>query len=191
MNIDEEGLLQKILDNDQNLDVLYRRYKEPTIRFLNSYTSSSSSVDFGEVYQDTVIAFYENLKKGKINGTSSISTYLNSIAKNIINNRNRNSNVVLSTYKDSTLDFDPDITLSLEEIEIDDKTYDALNLALIELHQSGGNCHKLIMDFWYRRMSIGELTKEYGYINDDTTKQQKAKCQKRLKILSHKHFHTS
>ena len=62
----------------------------------------------------------------------------------------------------------------------------AVKTALRKMKHDGGHCAELLVLFWWRKRSMKELTEIYGYKNELTTKNQKARCQKRLKIIMQK-----
>jgi hypothetical protein len=50
---------------------------------------------------------------------------------------------------------------------------------------AGGHCYELLTLFWYHKKSMNELTTEFGYTNEVNTRNQKAKCQKRLEKIAY------
>ena len=62
----------------------------------------------------------------------------------------------------------------------------AIKKALFKMKADGGHCAELLVLFWWRKRSMKELTEIYGYKNELTAKNQKARCQKRLKFLMQK-----
>ena len=61
--------------------------------------------------------------------------------------------------------------------------FTALESALEIMKTAGGRCYELIRLFWYHKKSMNELTQIFGYSDADNTKNQKARCQKRLKDI--------
>ena len=55
---------------------------------------------------------------------------------------------------------------------------------LEKIKEAGGHCYELLTLFWYHRKSMNELSEVFGYSNADNTKNQKARCQKRLEKLT-------
>jgi RNA polymerase sigma factor (sigma-70 family) len=62
----------------------------------------------------------------------------------------------------------------------------AIKAALRKMKADGGHCAEFLVLFWWRKRSMKELTEKFGYKNERTTIQQKARCQKRIKILMQK-----
>src|SRR3546814_20515362 len=79
--IEDQYLLDKLRQDDLTaLDEAYVRYKKGF--FLFARTFSVPEEDIADVYQDTIISLYDNVKNGKIDTlTSSLKTYLFAIGR--------------------------------------------------------------------------------------------------------------
>jgi hypothetical protein len=90
-----------------------------------------------------------------------------------------------SSYNKTNSEWLPD-----NSVEDEDNTNvsqkNAIKAALQKMKADGGHCAELLVLFWWRKRSMKELTEIYGYKNELTTKSNKAKCQKRLKIIMQK-----
>ena len=51
---------------------------------------------------------------------------------------------------------------------------------------AGGNCYEILTLFWYHKRSLQQIAEHFGYTNESNAKNQKAKCQKRLRKMAHK-----
>lgn len=90
-----------------------------------------------------------------------------------------------SNYKKTNSEWLPDSSVEVEEnTNISQKN--AIKSALQKIKADGGHCAEFLVLFWWRKRSMKELTEKFGYKNERTTIQRKAKCQKRLKILMQK-----
>jgi len=90
-----------------------------------------------------------------------------------------------SNYNITNPDWLPDNTFEDEEsTNVTQKN--AIKAALRKMKSDGGHCAELLVLFWWRKRSMKELTEIYSYKNELTTKNQKAKCQKRLKVIMQK-----
>ena len=67
--------------------------------------------------------------------------------------------------------------------------FTAIERALDKIKAAGGHCYELLSLFWYHKKTMKELTELFGYSNADNTKQQKAKCQKRLEKIAYNELH--
>ena len=72
----------------------------------------------------------------------------------------------------------------------DEKLYTALLGALEKMESAGGLCYEILTLFWYHGKSMAEIAGQLGYANAETTKQQKARCQKRLRQMAHRELTT-
>lgn len=129
-----------------------------------------------DIYQQVILTFYENVVSEKlITLTSSIKTYLFSIGKNkymeLSRNRNKHTNLPVSAHE--------------AYLPIDDKIIKEERLSLIEeqLNRLGEPCRSLLIQFYYHRQGIGELSEKFEYKNIETAKNQKYKCLERLRKM--------
>jgi RNA polymerase sigma factor (sigma-70 family) len=90
-----------------------------------------------------------------------------------------------SNYNKTNSEWLPDNSVEVEE-NANVYPKNAIKSALQKMKADGGHCAELLVLFWWRKRSMKELTEIYGYKNELTTKSNKAKCQKRLKIIMQK-----
>jgi RNA polymerase sigma factor (sigma-70 family) len=90
-----------------------------------------------------------------------------------------------SNYSITNPDWLPDNTVK-DDSNTDVSQKNAIKAALRKMKADGGHCAELLVLFWWRKRSMKELMEIYGYKNERTTIQQKARCQKRIKILMQK-----
>lgn len=92
--------------------------------------------------------------------------------------RNSNYNKINSEWlPDNSVEVDENANVSQKN---------SIKSALQKMKADGGHCAEFLVLFWWRKRSMKELTEKFGYNNELTTKSNKAKCQKRLKILMQK-----
>jgi hypothetical protein len=90
-----------------------------------------------------------------------------------------------SNYKITNSEWLPDNSIEVEENPNILKK-NAIKAALLKMKGDGGHCAELLVLFWWRKRTMKELKEKFNYKNERTTIQQKAKCQKRIKILMQK-----
>ena len=90
-----------------------------------------------------------------------------------------------SNYNITNPDWLPDNTVN-DDGNTNFSQKNAIKAALRKMKADGGHCAELLVLFWWRKRSMKELMEIYGYKNERTTIQQKARCQKRIKILMQK-----
>lgn len=176
----DSELLDLIKLDQENLTYLYNQNKESCIRFMNKIEFNDENKD---LYQDAIIIFYEKItRQNEFMLTCSIQTYLNSICKKLIFKRYRKS--VKSDLFIENIDY-IEIEDDFDEYyeEQDDKIL-AMEEALGKLKDIGKKCHEILMRFFYYHQSMELIAKDLNYTNADNAKQQKARCQKKLKDLT-------
>jgi len=191
-NISDLELIELIKEDHDNLGVIYKRNKEYCISFMRRMTSSISTDELNDVFQDAMLILYEKIVNEDFKLTSSIQTYLNSVCRFQLLNKFRSDKKFVFQEDDTMIDkmdknmqYDTGINDLLESLEDEKETqYKALEEALKALKEAGGNCYELLTLFWYHKKSLKDLTIFFGYSSSDNTKNQKARCQKRLKKLA-------
>ena len=190
-NLSDQELLIRIKDNTDYLDVIYNSCKSNSIYFMKKMTNGNiSGYDYEDVFQDATIVLYENILKEDFILTVKFQTYINSVCRNILLNTIKKSKLNLDYFEDTDGDDNPmeyltSISDSLEEIaHSNEPLFIAIERALDSIKNSGGKCYDLLTQFWYNRKIMRELTEIIEYTNEGNTKNQKSKCQERLRILS-------
>lgn len=188
----DQELLVKIKENSDYLGVVYKRCKANCLGFMRKMTSGKiSDYELEDVFQDANIILYEKIVKGDFVLTASFQTYLNSVCRfQLLNTLEKRK--LTTDYQDNLDDDDENpngylssITDSLDAVDhSNEPQFLAIEKALEKMKTAGGHCYELLTLFWYHKKSMNELTTEFGYNNSDTTKNQKAKCQKRLEKMA-------
>ena len=189
-NSDQE-LLKKIKENSDNLGYVYKNCKSNSIRFMKKMTSKMNEYELEDVFQDAILVLYEKITKGNFELTCSFQTYLNSVCRFQLLNTFNKSEITVDFIENNEDDDDNselsylNITDSLDVIDNTNEPYfQAIEKALLKIKEAGGHCYELLTLFWYHKKSMNELAETFGYSNADNTKNQKARCQKRLEKLA-------
>lgn len=171
-----EEIISRIKQGDEKIiPNIYREYKSEFLSFAASY--SLGEEDALDIYQDAMIAFYENAMKGKIETLkSSIKTYIFAIAKYMIYAKLKKRQP----------------TLAFEELPnelIDWETYEDYQqdkqLLIVRKHfnKLGGKCKEILQMIFYEEKSTEEIMGLMGYESKDVVKSQKSRCVKKLKDM--------
>lgn len=170
------NLIQALKQGDKHqLQQFYEENRDPFLRFAQKY--SLSREDVLDIYQDAIIAFIENVEKGKINELkSSVTTYLFAIGKLMIFQK-----IKKGTKTDFYADFES-LGMVWEEFDEDDTQLDEQNLAKA-LTKLGEQCKAILELFYYRGMKLETITTTLGYESKDVVKSQKSRCLSQLKKL--------
>lgn len=170
--------IAQIKNGDQAaIKTLYLANKKPFMLFAARYQMDED--DLLDIYQDAIIAFCENAKKGKLDHLKSgISTYLFAIGKFMIFKR-------LKQQVD-TVSWD-ELTVAGIEIEIEENDDDDSQMMVIKdvLKKLGQQCQNVLRLFYYEEKKLDEIQSILNYTNKDVLKAQKSRCLKQLKELIH------
>lgn len=175
--MDWSSLVKKIKSGDYNeLELVYKLYREEFIKWITKSFKCSDD-DAKDVYQQSIITFYENIINGKIqNFNSSIKTYLFAIGKNKFYSLSREK------YK-----FHMEIDDGLGKIpeELDTNEVDMHKLQGVEksLLILGDPCRRILELYYYHKKSMTDIADSMGLKNPDTAKNMKYKCLKRLRVI--------
>jgi RNA polymerase sigma factor (sigma-70 family) len=162
--------------NRQALENIYTMYRRGFIDWTTK-TYRISTDEAVEIYQQAILAFYENIVSGKLSKAgSNIRTYLFAIGKNKVFELHRYQ--VKVRHTDHPL---PDY----EDISSEDPEN---NQQLIELSKAclarlGDPCRQILESYYYHKKSMQEIALRLGYKNEQTAKNQKYKCLLRLREL--------
>jgi RNA polymerase sigma factor (sigma-70 family) len=196
-NLNDPELLIKIIENSDYLGIVYKRCKPNCLNFMRKMSNGSISEDeLEDIFQDAIIILYEKIIVEDFLLTASFQTYLNSVCRfQLLNKYKANlKTVVFDDYGKGDVDddengnyqFDLKFNDELEPIE-DEKElqFVAIESALEKMKNTGGKCYELLTQFWYHKKSMNDLTELFGYTNASNTKNQKSKCQERLRVLTY------
>lgn len=175
----DQEKLSRIKIDESLFTSIYEDHKQYSLNFMRKINSDENLIL--DIYQDAIIVLYENSKKKDFVLTCSIQTYLNSICRNQLLKKYRES----STFLTVSDEFIPTITAWYDdEIDnINESRVGALQNALNELKSTSSKCHEILYRFFYQRQSMSEIAEKLGYTNADNVKNQKSRCQKKLKEL--------
>ncbi|TVZ56287.1 RNA polymerase sigma factor (sigma-70 family) [Lutibacter sp. Hel_I_33_5] len=181
MNKNQRILLLKQADRNA-LKELYTENRDAFIEF--GYKFSKNKEDILDVYQDAIIVLQEQALEGKMdNLTCTVKTYLFSIGKYMLYDKNRKNN------KSVTSDFLEKEDYNYKEIAADftdDTSNENIKKLQIAFGKIGKKCKEVLSLFYYRGYSIDEIATSLNYENKNVVKSQKSRCLKQLRELSNK-----
>ncbi len=192
--LNDQELLIRIKDNTDYLGQVYQKCKPNCLAFMRKMTSGKiSNYELEDVFQDANIILYEKIVKGDFVLTASFQVYLNSVCRFQLLNTIEKSKLTTEYQEDYDNDDDENpygyrssITDSLDAIDhSNEPLFLAIERALDQIKSAGGRCYDLLTQFWYKKRSMKELTEIFEYTNEVNTRNQKAKCQERLRIMSY------
>ena len=174
----DQDILFKLRNDSSYFSKIYDDYKSQSLNFMRKMNSDYDLIK--DVYQDAVIVLFEKNKDPNFKLTCTIQTYLNSICRNQLLNKYRES----SRFMTKSDDFEPDVNDWFEEFDDEkEKRLSQVEKSLEKLKEKGEKCFEILKRFFYERQSMDEIALEMDYTNGDNVKNQKSRCQKKLKDL--------
>ena len=174
-SVDQDELIIALRSGDEQ--ALRQVYRAHYTMVVNMVTNNAGSLqEAKDVYQETIIVFYENIRREGFELNCRLKTYLYSVARRIWLKQLERKKKFNGRIEDS----DEFVELGMEEESRREEQYAAMHVALESL---GEPCRSILKDFYLNKQSMDEITLKFGYTNTDNTKNQKYKCLKRLKKL--------
>ncbi len=166
----------RLLQNgdDRILQVIYRQYYQTIVNLVMN--NSGSLQEAKDIYQETLIIFYEKVKDEDFELNCKLKTYLYSISRNLWLKQLQHK----KRFTNSISDSEEYLEIPWEEASKKEDQYQAMHTALESL---GEPCRSILKDFYMHSQSMEEITEKFGYTNADNAKNQKYKCLKRLKKI--------
>jgi RNA polymerase sigma factor (sigma-70 family) len=161
----------------QNQLVLRDLYKTYFPMVANLVCSNSGSEDEAkDIYQETIIAFYERVQQPDFVLTCKIKTYIYAVSRRLWLKK-------LSEKRRFTVSMEDaenfaGVEEELTEINYNENAFIKMRNAMLQL---GEPCKGILEDFYLHQRTMEEITLKFGYTNSDTAKNQKYKCLQRLK----------
>lgn len=162
-------------NNNEILNALYKKYYHLVLKLVVNNSGNSDLAQ--DLYQETIIAVYENVQKPQFQLNCQLQTYIYSIAKRLwLKQLKKNGNTYLFKEEEENdlVDVTEDVGFHLEKENNILKMNTSLDLL-------GEPCKTLIQDFYVNKKSMDEIAEKFGYTNADNAKTQKYKCLQRLK----------
>ena len=173
--VGEEEIILALRKGDER--VLKTVYRQHYPQIANMVVNNGGSIqEAKDIYQETVIIFYEKLQDETFELSCRISTFLYSVGKRLwlkqLQLKNRFTDEFQETGEEAPLDWN--------EVGKQEDQYQAMYQALESM---GEPCRTILKDFYMNSSSMEEITEKFGYTNADNAKTQKYKCLKRLKKI--------
>lgn len=167
----DQQLVESIKNGDDSaFEILYDKY----FSLITSYVkqNNGNNQDAEDIFQETIIVFLQKTKNADFILTSSLSTYLFAISKNLWLKQLRNSKEVI----ESQLDESCDVIEINEDTTGDDETHVYSWLERITKH-----CQQILKAIFFYDQPIEKLMIKMGWKNKHTAANQKYKCIQQLK----------
>jgi RNA polymerase sigma factor (sigma-70 family) len=162
-------------DNKKALGELYKTHYPMAVHLICS--NSGTEDEAKDIFQESLIAFYEKVKTPGFTLTCKIKTYLYAVCHRLWLKRLSEKKKFNRLQESETLQ---GIDEEMEAIEVSEKKFQVIGTALGNL---GEPCRTIIEDFYVRDLSMEAIRDKHNYTSADNAKNQKYKCLQRLKKM--------
>jgi RNA polymerase sigma factor (sigma-70 family) len=163
------------IGNHAVLSVLYKKYYSIVLKLVVANSGDAEAAQ--DIYQETIIVLYENVRRPGFELSCQLQTYIYSVAKRLwLKQLRRRGNTFLlrEDMEGELADVTEDVNWHLQK----ESDFAKVRKSLEEL---GEPCATLLKDFYVEKLSMDEIAEKFGYTNGDNAKNQKYKCLQRLK----------
>lgn len=178
--MNDQQLIAQLKRRDRNaLKDVYRQYKTEFFRFASRYIKDDITLE--DIFQDAIIAVYENALSGKLdNLKSSLKTYLFSTGKFMIFKKFRDTKELPT---DETFIFDQKEKAVMEDVFEDEGPNEHQKKLIENFKKLGEKCREILELFYLQGLKLEEIMTVQGYENKNVVKSQKSRCLKTLREL--------
>jgi RNA polymerase sigma factor (sigma-70 family) len=141
--------------------------------------NSGTEENARDIFQEAMIIFYEKVLRTDFELTASVQTYLYAVSRNLW----------LKFLRDNRREIPVDLQdQKSENLMRDENPFfknDRVNTLTKSVHQYldklGNPCRKILIYYYYFKLSMDDIAERLGYSNSNSVKSQKYKCIERLK----------
>ena len=174
----DSELILLLKESSDNLEDLYNKHRDYCLNFMKKLNNNDELNQ--DIFHDALIVFYEKAVKTEFVLSCSIQTYLNSICRNQILVRFKKS----GKHSEYSEEYDERIDDWYENTQDEQsEKMQATVQAFDKLKEFGGKCYEILRRFFYENKTMEKIAYELEYTNADNVKNQKARCQKKLKEI--------
>lgn len=177
--IQQKVTIEDIKSGDRKyLQELYNRYRKEFAQWVAKHYQVDDDVA-GEIYQQTFIAFYYNIKDGKLTQlNSSIKTYLFAIGKNLMREHFKSTKKFVEPMEVNINpnEVDEGIMAKYEDAELKDTIRNLLN-------KIGEPCKTVIELFYFKHYAMDAIASHLNYKTEQIAAKRKFICLKQLKTM--------
>jgi len=171
----DDQIVKAIQTGDRKvLRYIYDRYLGIITQFIEKNNGTADEAQ--DIYQESVIACYQNFRKEGFELTCQFSTYLFAIAKRLWYKELQKKSSLYPIF--SQLTGTEVLEDDLPFIQERERRLDLMDKSITQL---GFSCQNLIKSFYIDKKNMQEIALEMGYTNADNAKNQKYKCLQKLK----------
>lgn len=178
--INKKTILKEIRHgNEDALVRIYLKHKSEFIGWaIKKFNLSQEESE--DIYQDTILAFRNNIVSGKlVELHSSVKTYLFAVAKNLALKK---KNHFTNQFSEQQADKEPITPMeeSVVEVLADHERQQIISSIINKLREPNRSILKM---YYYQNLSMREIAEKLNYKNYKVVKAQKVRCMNELKKI--------
>lgn len=172
----KENLIYKVLENDEAF--LKALYKEWRVEFKSWFERKYqlNDAESSEIYQDTFLQLFINIREEKVTEIEHPKTYLYGIGKNLMRQRYKKEGKEMLLSEGIDLIDQEDFDFHRERSEQSSEIMQLLN-------HFGDPCRTLLLMFYFEKFSHEVIAERMGYKNEQVVKKKKSLCMSDLRRL--------
>ncbi len=159
----------------QQLEYLYKSRYDMILSYI--LKNNGTNDDAKDIFQQAIIAFYENIKSGKYVHQSKISTYIFEIVKNMWINILKHKKIEESYIQKNT----NNISKDNPEDKIAEKEKKRFVKKIMEKLKQ--DCREILIYSIYNKYSMQEIAEIMGFKNSQVARNKKNLCLESLKSI--------
>lgn len=141
--------------------------------------NNGNEEDAQDIYQETIVIFYEQIKRGKLELNCKVSTYLYAVARNLWNNFLKKQKVHNNYYR-FVQEKDEQKQESYITVLLDQEKASLLKLWMGQLKE---DCQQILLLSIFEAKPMKEIFPIMGYQNEQIARNKKHKCLNYLKKI--------
>jgi len=155
------------------LEDIYVSYYAVFEKFVLSRNGNKEEAK--DVFQDGITVLYTKIMDEKFRGESKIKTYLFSICRNLyFQHIKKKQKENLMKQNQKTTEVHPETNVAQK-----DKVFAVFQV----FNTLGKDCQKILELFYFEKLSMSEIAAEFGYKGEQSAKNKKSRCLKKLRSL--------
>jgi RNA polymerase sigma factor (sigma-70 family) len=195
-SLSDAQLIQLISEDSDYLSCVYTKTKEYCIKFMHKQSNGIEIDEIKDIYHDAVLVLYDKVKTDSFQLSCSIQTYLNSICRNQLLNRFKDSGKIISfpvsfetgEHNDNS-EYLPEIKdwLRYSDFSINSASGERIRAIMngLEIMKSSkGNCHELLSLVYWENNTMQQIANKLDYKDEQNAKNKAYKCREKLKEIA-------
>lgn len=140
--------------------------------------NSGNEDEAKDIFQESIIIFYENACKPNFELTCSANTYVFAIVKRLWYSKLRKKGKEINWSSEDQI---IDTSIPVEEYEEKESLFGHLDVVITQL---GEKCQAILKQYYYLKHSMKQIANSLNYSSVNAAKTQKYKCMERAKKMA-------